>query len=196
MTRKLKFSDLLHEFPELQEPDVVLEKEVYAHFGLTFSAFAALEHGLVNILAQHLTSSSSEPSRQLFDENMHKCFSMTLGNIIRSLEKFYPSGEDFLDSIKQAKLERDFLAHRFFRENMLYMLSHEGLKHLLVELVKLRNTIEFLIKKTDEIEDNAVCETFGWEPEDFRKFIHQREKQLYVQAHELGLKIRSSQLKQ
>ncbi|HUS54666.1 MAG TPA: hypothetical protein VMY41_11760 [Thermohalobaculum sp.] len=39
---------LIEEFQELGEEDVILQKEVYAHFGLLFFKLALVEHSLIN----------------------------------------------------------------------------------------------------------------------------------------------------
>ncbi len=43
-----KTQALLQEFPELDAPDVVAPKEVYAHFALAFFKFSCLEMSMVN----------------------------------------------------------------------------------------------------------------------------------------------------
>ncbi len=163
------FRNFIAEFPELARDEIVWEKEVYAHFGLTFSAFGTLEHGLANVLAVRLTNAEARPSRQKFDHHLAGCFRRTLGNLIRGLECFC-EGHEFIARLEAAKAKRDYLAHHFFRERAASMFSEEGTRELLFELNEIRQGIERLIQVTDALVDEQVG-IMGLNSIDFRQSI-------------------------
>ena len=174
------FEDLVAEFPELAHGNIVWEKEVYAHFGLTFSAFGTLEHGLANILAVRLTSAEARPSRQKFDHHLGSCFQRTLGNLITELERFY-AGHEFITKLRAAKAKRDYLAHHFFREKAVDLFSKEGMQSLLLELNGIRQEIERLVSVTDGLVDEQLA-LLGWNAADFRQSVELQTQSLIRQA--------------
>ncbi len=136
---------LLDEFPELAAENVILPKEVYAHFGLVFFKFALIEHSLINImifstvgkmLAERKIRSKSE-WENAFDAAEEKAVSCTFGNLVRhtvAVQEFSP----LKDELKEAKVLRDYFAHHFMREESGFFSSDDGCWLLLEKIREVR----------------------------------------------------------
>lgn len=139
------------EFPELLEPDLVLTKELYAHFGLLFFNFSLVEHSMINTLTFHHVGKlyqrkeikDSAHWQKIFDDGYAAAAKLTFGNLSRKLtkiEEFDSLGPDLL----KAKRSRDYFAHHFFREEVPFYMSDEGCWHLLYELGQVRQQFKQL----------------------------------------------------
>lgn len=136
---------LIGEFPELSNEDVLPIKEVYAHFGLLFVAFANLEAGLQNcyvfwklrgsVLDGKVTS--LQDWEVLHTEFEDRAIASTLGsllNLLRDCEGL--SG--VMSELKLLKESRDYFAHHFFREENDKMFADEVMLKLMARMHILR----------------------------------------------------------
>lgn len=158
---------LLNDFPELLSDDVVLKKEVLAHFGLLFSGYALLEAALQNfyIFSQQKMYLFSGDCRSKADwQSRHDClerkaFAATMGNLINLVSEFEEI-TSALDELRKLKKSRDYFAHHFFREENDKLFSDESLFRLICGIDNLRRRV----KKAELFVDAAA--------RDVLKYIH------------------------
>ena len=140
-----EFMQLIEEFPELADENIILEKELYAHFGLLFFTFALVEHSLVNFAVfdtvgrgiHSKTIKNKTDWENTFDKSYEKAKSLSLGNLIKSVA-LIPETESELPNISRMKSERDYFAHHFFRDEIVYFHNDERGWSLLVKLQDVR----------------------------------------------------------
>lgn len=151
------FTDLLEDFPELEDPDIILKKEVLSHFGRLFSAFADLEGGLqncyifwqleVSVLDGEATPENWAP---LNDELEGKAIAATFGSLLRLV-----SGCKELDSnmenLNRLKKVRDYFAHHFFREENDKIFSDETTMRLISKMNEVRKSVKEEDARVDKI---------------------------------------------
>jgi hypothetical protein len=139
---------LVAEFPELGGTDVVMQKEVFAHFGLAFMKFGLVEHSMVNILTfqrvgenlQARTIRSRGDWERAFDDGYANAIALTFGNQVKrilTIEEFTDIEPDFAE----AKRLRDYFAHHFMREEAGFFGDDEGCWLLLSKIAEVRHAI-------------------------------------------------------
>jgi hypothetical protein len=121
-----------------EDEDSVQIREVYSRYGLAMYEAQVLEHGMVNAIIvcrmlptmrQHTYRSSWEHA---FDQAYDSELAKTFGNMLRALESLaLPS--DLMVRLRNAKVERDRLAHRFFREHDENFLGRSGRTRMIAE---------------------------------------------------------------
>lgn len=145
------FARLAEQFVELNDPNVVLAKELYAHFGLTFYAFGLVEHSLINAIhvhrlyqrfaAGHVRSAKDwEREWDAIEPALHR---LTFGQLVGEA-KSIPELSDLAGALEAANANRNYFAHRLFRETAEYFQSEDGTKALLVRIAETREKIESL----------------------------------------------------
>ena len=122
MLSKEHLDELLEEFPELKSSDLILQKEVFAHFGLLFMALGILEHGLIN--AAMLLGAANDFSKSeiktvqkwadLIDVQFENATKLTFGNLVKRLVK-NSSFKLLEEELLEAKSIRNYFAHHFMR---------------------------------------------------------------------------------
>ncbi|MCQ0989014.1 hypothetical protein [Jiella marina] len=113
-------------------------REVYSRYGLAMYQAQVLEHGMVNavIFARMLPTMREHKDRSAWEEAFDRAYDIelakTFGNMLRALE---PLGlhPDLLGRLRTAKVERDRLAHSFFREHDEDFLNRSGRTRMIVE---------------------------------------------------------------
>lgn len=156
MRSDAEFAVLGKSFPELLEPGVILPKEVYAHFGLTFYVFGLVEHGLMNcalIVRVHGAVAAGRARTPAeweseWDRQEVAVHSLTFGQLVREVEKI-PEFADLASELVAVNKNRNYFAHRFFREVAEYFVSADGCKLLLVRIARTRDRVESLEKKVE-----------------------------------------------
>jgi len=104
------------------DEEAVLIREVYARYGLAMYQAQVLEHGMVNavIVFRMLPTMGEHPHRPSWEASFDRAYdselAKTFGNMLRALEPL-PLPDDLMRRLRHAKVERDRLAHRFFREH-------------------------------------------------------------------------------
>lgn len=120
------------------EDDEVQIREVYSRYGLAMYQAQVLEHGMVNAvivarmlrtMRRHLKRTTWEAA---FDGAYEAELAKTFGNMLRALEPLGLPAE-FMARLRVAKVERDRLAHRFFREHDLNFLGPIGRTRMIAE---------------------------------------------------------------
>lgn len=126
MAEDIDHSELFEAFPELTEAYALYEKEVLAHFGLLFSAFADLEaalqmfyifSGLRTELQTKKISSEAEWTAS-FDRYEARSFKATFGSLLAMVSDF-STISDLLHELTLLKKYRDYFAHHFFAKKMI-----------------------------------------------------------------------------
>ena len=120
------------------DPKSVQIREVYSRFGLAMYMAQVLEHGMVNALLvlRLLPTMREHADRTSWDDAFVSFYdselAKTFGNMVKALEGAeVPS--DMLDRLRAAKVHRDHLAHRFFREHDLDFMTQPGRTKMIAE---------------------------------------------------------------
>jgi hypothetical protein len=126
-----------------------LIKEVYAHFGLAYYLGEVLHRGLCNTYALLSFEKPKDITRPRLEEKFSYAFSLTLGQIMRELEPFFPLHLN--KELQVALAKRNFLAHHFWYERIHLMSNEPGLTQMLNELHETSQLFEELDQKVNDI---------------------------------------------
>lgn len=128
----------------MNEPDQI--KEVYARFGLALYFVQVLEHQMVNMfVAAKLPEKNKVPVQEidcLFDMR----FNQTMGKLIKDLQTEFNLSEEEKSLLDSALKERNWLAHRYFREKAVDFMKPEGRSKMIEELALIVDHFENLDK--------------------------------------------------
>ena len=145
----------------IDEPTDDEAKELYAHFGLAIYCSSVLEHGVANAIfvLELLERRGGAKTRQeweaLVDKHFEESFAKTLGKLINQLSRYHersPALADIVADLERCVAERNFLAHRFWRERAAYWLTANGRASMVHRLEKARD----LFAETDKKLDAAI----------------------------------------
>lgn len=150
--------DLRADFPELFHPEVNLAKEILAHFGLVFSGFALLEAALQNCFCvwklDHRLRNVPLPTAEMWQaeaaEWERKALDATFGNLLQMLKPCHHLQplEVELATLKQ---QRDYFAHRFFRDENRNMWTDDRRMLLIAEMATLGKELGRVEHRIDEL---------------------------------------------
>jgi len=107
-------------------------REVYSRYGLAMYMAQVLEHGMVNAdivirtLGTRATHADEASWHAAFDEAYEVGLARTYGNMLKQIERLEGFPADLLARLRQAKEDRDVLAHRFFWQNDISFMSQPG----------------------------------------------------------------------
>ncbi len=143
-----QYQVLTREFAELSSPDVVLQKEVYAHFGLLFFHFSLVETSLINVLLFHhlgvelVTGNIKSKAQweQAYDHGCDQAKKKTFGNLSQAVVDIAEFC-DLKSELSDVKRRRDYFAHHFFRQEVGLYLDDEGCWHLIWEMSSIRKRL-------------------------------------------------------
>jgi hypothetical protein len=152
---------LQEEFPELTGVDIVLNKEIYAHFGLAFMKFGLVEHSLINVLVfSHVGENfisgkirSKQEWERAFDVAHADATKLTFGQLINSVQKI-AEFEPLVAKLRDLKTLRNYFAHRFMRDEAQFQSSDEGCWLLLTKIASVRRKA---MTMEDEIRPPFEC---------------------------------------
>ena len=155
---------LIEEFPELAQPDALLQKEVYAHFGLVFMSFGLVEHSLINIItfkdAASVFPFPDERDQTGWGNEVDKAYAsavaLTFGNLVKKVSAI-PEFIDLRKSLDEAKRLRDYFAHHFMREESRFSTSDDGCWLLLSKIAVVRRQIKHLDEEL-KVPFGAMCQ--------------------------------------
>lgn len=125
-----------------------LIKEAYACFGLAYYQGEVLHRGLCNSYALLSFEKPNDRTRPRVEEKFAYAFSLTLGQIIKELEKILPS--ELNEQLQIALEKRNFLAHHFWYERIHLMSNECGLVQMLNELNEISQLFNDLNQKINE----------------------------------------------
>jgi len=146
------------------------EKEVFARFGLASYHAQCFEHSIVNLLlsselvAARGTVTDRDEWEKLVDHVLDSSFELTLGNIIKRLERQISFDARTMNIIRDAKERRDWLAHRFFREHAEDFMTSAGRLRMLDVIEEHGNRIHDAMNVVDLME-GATVKHLGDTPE-------------------------------
>ena len=109
-------------------------REVYAQFGLALYAAQVLEHGLANAMAFSAIASDRLPTLEDYDAFLAQKLDRTLGGLIKDLRDHVEIDSALETILKVALLQRNWLAHRYFRERAEVFVSNHGCESMIREL--------------------------------------------------------------
>jgi len=147
---------LVGDFPELLADDVVLQKEVYAHFGLTFFKFALVEHSLINAyvfsyVGEQIAKGrirSQDDWQNAFDKSYAEATKKTFGNLAKQVLAIAEFA-DLNSELLEVKSLRDYFAHHFMRDESGFLSEDEGCWFLLEKIAEVQTRtleVESLLK--------------------------------------------------
>jgi hypothetical protein len=143
--------ELLQEFPELVQSNVIFEKEIYAHFGLLYMGFALLEHSLINVVTIKLNVDTlkkhTKPSRVVwtaeYDNSFEHAIAQTFGNLAKVVVTV-PEFRDLTDGLNKVKRIRDYFSHHFFRREAAHMSEKQSALALLLDIRRARILVDMV----------------------------------------------------
>jgi len=155
-------------------------REVYSRYGLAMYFAQVLEHSIVNTLMMMrlmptITDFSDRQAwEEAFDEFFDQQFGKTFGNMLRELETTNALPQDITNQLRLAKFERDYLAHKFFRENAQEMMSPLGRTQM---VCRCEQSIELFQVADERLEEFAAPyrEKSGLTDEKVNKWIARLE---------------------
>jgi hypothetical protein len=131
-------------------------RDVYAHFGLAIYEAQVLEHGLANALAYAGIASGRLPTVEDFETFLSKRFECTLGKLIKDLGGAVEVDPALEASLRVALLQRNWLAHNYFRERSEVFVSAHGCESMIVELQAAQELFEQVRMGLDEAISNLA----------------------------------------
>lgn len=121
-----------------EDGESVQIREVYSRYGLAMYQAQVLEHGIVNavIIGRMFPAMRQHPDRSSWEKAFDRAYdselAKTFGNMLRALEPL-ALPDDLIARLREAKFERDRLAHRFFREHDENFLGWSGRTRMIAE---------------------------------------------------------------
>lgn len=145
-------------------------REVYSRFGRAMFSAQVLEHGIVNALLvlRLMPTMKDHAGRTSWDEAFDRFYdselAKTFGNMVRALEQTGAFSSDLIDRLRAAKVQRDHLAHRFFRDHDLDFMTKPGRVKMIAECEDLIEQFQEIDREI-EVVVSPERERFGITPE-------------------------------
>lgn len=147
------------------EPEADLCKEVYAYFGLCMAISQTFETHLINTLTVYTTHIDPIPTRQTYDRHYAEHQKLTFGNLVKRLSTY--SHFSHLESeVVSMKSDRDFLAHRFFRDRAEEFITRGGCLALIKDLDQFRLRFEDIDRRVCALE-STITTKLGFHTKEF-----------------------------
>jgi hypothetical protein len=162
-------------------PDGDLVKEVCAHFGLCMYLAQVFETGLINILTALETFASKKPTRQQFDILYAKHESFTFGQLMKALSTHKLLSDELMEEAHKMKLERDHLAHRYFRDHAKNFVTVGGCHFMIEDLEARRDRFDALEQRVSDFKNQAFSK-LGFDPQYLEKKSEQIMDEMLEQA--------------
>ncbi len=156
--------------------DSVQVREVYSRYGLAMFMAQVLEHGMVNTLLvlRLLPTMKDHANRSSWDEAFEHFYdaelAKTFGNMVRALEQTGAFSPDLVERLRAAKVHRDHLAHRFFREHDADFMSRSGRTRMIAECEELIELFQGIDREVEGIVAPQRAK-FGITPEWIEKHV-------------------------
>jgi hypothetical protein len=137
-------------------------REVCARAGLALWTAQTMEHGIVNLLVavqqiERLRNrvATKKSIREQLAKLWEDKFRLTLGQIVNSVRSAVAIDDDLKDSLERSIAARNRLAHGFFREHAVELLSWEGRRSTARELNEMRELFLSTDRKLQPIYDQV-----------------------------------------
>lgn len=158
------------ERPSIPDPDYDDPKELYAFYGLAAYCAQLIEQGIINLLVGLKILGIQTPTvgdvSNLFDASNTK----TMGNLLNAVRKITPFSDDLDEKLKDALKTRNYLIHHFFVEHDHDLLTDDGKRKMIDELVD----IIALFKEVDPKVDDlwlGIWSKYGWTEDQIEKAV-------------------------
>jgi hypothetical protein len=158
------------------DPSPELCREVYAHYGVCMAASQALETHLISMLTAYQTANDPAPSTTAYDRYLICNEKLTLGNLVKGLRDFGYIG-NLEGQVAAMKADRDFLAHRFFRERNDDFFTVAGCLRLISDLNSYRAKFDDVLTGLESIE-TELTKKLGYHSSAFKEKCLLVESQL------------------
>lgn len=119
------------------EPDDLGPKEVFAFFGLASYRAQVLEQELVNLSVAVAVNNRGRLVREDMEQAFQAVDAKTFGQLLADIQRQIPIDVETAELLQEAVRERNFLAHRFFKENDAAFLSDKGRAQMIHHLRKM-----------------------------------------------------------
>lgn len=162
---------------EIPTPDFDDPKEVYAFFGLAMYNANLVEASLINLAVALNLDKAKVITQEVFEAAFGEMEAKTLGQLVKATQRLASTPPELEPVLKRALDKRNFLAHRFFRENAEEFIHEAGKRAMIQELSSM---IE-LFRQADELLTPvymSLWEKYGVSEE----FIQQELEQSYADA--------------
>lgn len=130
-------------------------REVYSRYGLAMYMAQVLEHGMVNaeIVMRTLGTKAAHADaaswHAAFDAAYEVGLARTYGNMLKQIEGLDGFPPSLLARLRQAKEDRDVLAHRFFWQNDIAFMSPQG-RTAMIAFAKAKGVRESALKSGEQ----------------------------------------------
>jgi hypothetical protein len=152
-------------------------KEICAHYGAAMYFAQVLEHGIANALVflDLIPQTRGKWTNEQYDKFLEISFAKTLGNLIRALKAVTSIPSELESSLQEAKNQRSFLAHHFFRERIedIYQDQYK----IIQELEGYRALFESTDKQLQEFV-SPIMKRFGFTEEYLERALNEYEQRL------------------
>ena len=119
---------------ELIDPNVEQIREVYARFGLAMYQANCLERQVAILLAAHYIGELPRISEEEISTILENLFSKTFGQLVNEITTVAQLSEEEQTGLRHALEKRNKLAHRYFWERAVELLSDAGRSAMIEEL--------------------------------------------------------------
>lgn len=158
-------------------------REVYAQYGLSSYLGQVMEKGVVNLLTLHANIGSANPTQQSFDVFFEKFAGHTLGRLILTVEKTFPTEVETIVALRRALPIRNSLAHDFFWDRAAQFMSFSGREAMLADLISMHEPFQSADALVSALV-RRVAEAGGIPPEQFEANLAEAFDELRQQITE------------
>jgi hypothetical protein len=156
-------------------------REVYAQYGLASYLGQVLEKGVVNLLSLHANFELASPTQQSFDVFFEKFAGCTLGRLIMTMERSFPTEAETIAALRRALPIRNSLAHDFFWDRAAQFMSISGREEMLAEILSMHEPFQSADALVSSLV-RRVAEAGGITPEQFEANLTEAFDELKQQA--------------
>ena len=146
----------------MMEPDLGstddLVRDTYAQFGLALFRAQTLEVEIVNAMVIARLPEKDHTSRQEIDAFMKR--PLTLGQLLKELNKYVRVHDELKQTLREAWKKRNWLAHDYFKERAMELMSSAGCNRMISEL-KEAEQLFWYAAQTLDISVKQIREQFG-----------------------------------
>lgn len=121
---------MIGEHSDLEEDNT---REMYARYGLAIYLAQTVEANLKSALSVAELGDSRFQTLEDFDTYAATNFKTVLGRLIEKFKPFLSTDQQFADDLQLALLTRNQLAHHFFWDHALRLMTYRGREHIIQE---------------------------------------------------------------
>lgn len=143
------------EKPVIPEPEDSSVKEVFSYFGLCMYEAQVLEQELINLTVGLSARNKTILKKGDFDNLFNEAGSKTLGQLIYDLRSLVEFPEDLDKSLIEAKDNRNFVAHDFFKEYSIEFGANRGREKMIEELINYVESFNKVVSQVELITDKV-----------------------------------------